>query len=73
MLLLQYCKLKRKSHELFLEWMGRLQTREVEYTCNEYDRRLIKQFIYGLNNEVMIHKILLEILTLENINDASSE
>ena len=52
--------------------MGRLQTKATDCDYNEYDRRLTEQFINGLDND-MISEILREVLTLEDINHATSE
>ena len=39
-LLLQYLKLKRKSHKSNQEWMGRLCTKAAEYDYKKHNRKL---------------------------------
>ena len=39
----------------------------------QYDRKLTKKFIHGLENEGMISGILREVSPLDDINDASSK
>ena len=50
-----------------------MQTMAADNKCKDYDRRLIKPFIYGLHNDGMIGEILGEIILLENTDDASGE
>ena len=73
MLLLQYCKLKRKSHGSAQVWIGTLQTRAVDCGYIEYDGSLTKQFTPGLDDEDIITEILRKILALENIDDTTNE
>ena len=60
-LALQYLKLKRKSHESTQEWMARLQTKAVEFDYSEHHRRLNKQFLHGIDGDVMLCEILSEV------------
>ena len=53
--------------------MGRLQTKVAECEYREYDRLLIEQFIDRLNDEGMNNEILMEVTTLENIEEATSK
>ena len=53
--------------------MGRLQTKVVECDYKGYDRKMIEQFIQGLDDKGMISKILREVSVLEDINDATSK
>ena len=73
MLLLHHCKWKRKSHESAQEWMVRLWTKTTDCNYNEYDRRLARLFIHGLDDEGLISKLLREVLALENIDEPTSE
>ena len=57
-LLIQYCKLKRKSHKSAQERMGRLCTKASRCEYHDYDRRLTEQFIHVLDDKVTICKIL---------------
>ena len=54
MLSLQYCKLKRKSHEPVQECMDRLCMKAVECEYREYGRRPTEQFINGLDDDVIL-------------------
>ena len=62
---LQYCKLKKKSHESPQKWMGRLHIKAMDCKYREYDRRLKEQFVNGLDNENIIAEILKELRGLE--------
>ena len=53
--------------------MGRLWTKADVGEYKEYDRKLTKQFIHGLDREGMISGILMKALLLEDINDARDE
>ena len=69
----QYCKLKRKSHESTKEWMGRLHTKAVDCEYYDYDGRLTKQCVHGLDDEVILGQIFRELTVLKDINEANSD
>ena len=73
MMLLQYFRLKWKSHEFFQEWVGRSWTRAADYDYNECDRRVTKQLKHGLDDEGMISEKLKEVSVLENMDYTTSE
>ena len=70
---LHYLKLCRKSNGSVQELMGRLQTKVPVHEYREPSRLLTHQFIGGLNNNDMTDKILREVTTLENMEEATSE
>ena len=65
--------LQRKRNESAQEWIGRLWMKAPECDFKEYNRLQGEQFIYGLDSDGMISKILGEVSTLEDIDDGMSE
>ena len=72
-LLLQYCKLSRKSAESVQEWMARLWIKVPEYTHQENDQGLKEQFINGMNDEDITAIITKELIALKDMCEVSSE
>ena len=70
---LQYCLLKRKSHESTQEGMGRLCIMTADSKYKEYDRRLKKQFINDLDDENRKAEILKELTALKDTTEVSSD
>ena len=56
--LLQFRKLCRSENENVKEWMGWLQMAAAECGYKEVDRQLKEQFIHGLNDKIMLDKII---------------
>ena len=56
--MLQFRKLCRSEDESAEEWMGWLQMAAAECGYKEVDRQLKEQFIHGLNDKIMLDKII---------------
>ena len=65
---LQFRKLYRLENGSVDEWMGRLHVVVAECNYRELDRQLKEQFIHGLNDKLMLVKIIRE-LTAKNSNE----
>ena len=48
--------------------LARLHTKASDCEYHEYNYRLTEQFILGLDNEVMIFKVLRKLTVLKDIN-----
>ena len=59
--LLQFRKLFRSENESAEEWMGWLQMVAAECGYKEVDRQLKEQFIYELNDKIMLDEIIREL------------
>ena len=53
--------------------MGRLYIKATGYKYKEYDRRLKRQFINGLDNESIIVEIIKELTALKDTSDMSNK
>ena len=64
--LLQFRKLCSSENESAEEWMGWLQMAAVECGYKEVDRQLKEQFIYRLNDKIMLDEIIRELTSRTN-------
>ena len=63
---LQFRKIYRFEGENIDEWMGRLHVVAAEYNYREIDRQLKEQFIYVLNDKVMLDEVIRELTAKSN-------
>ena len=71
--LLQFRKLCRSKNESAEEWMGWLQMVAAQCGYNEVDRQLKEQFIHGLNDKIMLDKIIRELMSRTSNVQTTSE
>ena len=70
---LQFRKLCRVEGKSADEWMGRLHVVAAECNYRELDRQLVEQFIHGLNDKVMLDKVIRELTAKTNDEHITSE
>ena len=70
---LQFRKLYRLEGDSVDEWMGRLHVAVAECNYRELDRQHKEQFIYGLNDKVMLDEIIRELTAKNNDEQVTSE
>ena len=70
---LQFRKLCRSENESAKEWMGWLQMEAAECGYKEVDRQLKDQFIHGLNDKIMLDKIIRELTSRTSNVQMTSE
>ena len=61
--LLQFRKLCRSENESAEEWMGWLQMAAAECWYKEVGRQLKEQLIHGLNDKIMLDKIIRDLMS----------
>ena len=70
---LQFRQLCRHKGENTKEWMGRLWVAVAECNYKEIDCQLKEQFIHGLNNKMMLDKVIRELTTKSSNDQMTSE
>ena len=70
---LQFRQLCRHDGENIEEWMGRLRVVVAECNYKELDHQLKEQYIHGLNDKMMLDKVIRELTTKGNNDQTTSE
>ena len=70
---LQFRQLCRHDGENIKEWMGTLNVVVAECNYKELDHQLKEQFIHGLNNKMMLEKVIRELTTKGSNDHTTSE